>query len=151
MQVFKLVDPGRVDRIIAFDSLPESMVKNIKRANAIGFPRPWLDFLGVKRGSHDPVFYVLDFRTINRDKEKFQEIQNYIRRSVDKNFRLMDNIYDMAKQLSIDSYSSLDLEPEDIVVIPVPNESEIIQNELTEELEDEPRKRGRPKKEVAQI
>jgi hypothetical protein len=152
MQVVKLVDPGRVDRIIAFDSLPESMVSNVRRMSADGFPRAWLDFLGVKKA--DKVaqpFYILDFRTMNRDKEKWQEITNYVRRSTDKNTRLMDNLYDMAKPLSIDSHSSLELEPEDVPIIPILTEVEEIEEKVIQAVEkvEEVKKRGRPKKVVA--
>lgn len=129
MQVFRLVDPGRIDRIIAFDSLPERMLPgNLVRGSADGLPRAWQDFLGVKRGQNALPFYVLDFRTINRDKEKWQEIGNYARRCAPRNFRLLDNLYDMAKPMAPDSYSALNLEPEDIIVVPIekdPDEQEV--------------------------
>lgn len=173
MQVFRLVDPGRVDRILAFDSLPDSVIYGIKRGTSNGLPSNWLSFLNVKRSDKDAhPFYVLDFRTLNRDREKWQEISNYVRRSTDKNFRLMDNLYDMTKPMAPDSHSSLELEPEDIVVIPVPIEikEEKIVNKI-EEIEKktdavlekptvipvvEPtaiqiKKRGRPRKVVEAI
>lgn len=163
-QVFRLVDPGRIDRILAFDSLPKEMLVGITRGSAAGLPMNWWNYLEVKKTDKDArPFYILDFRTINRDKEKWQEIGNYVRRSTDKNFRLLDNLYDMAKPMAADSYSSLDLEPEDVVVIPVPTEAErieeniiakVVENEtqtVTAEPERKtmpvvPKKRGRPKR-----
>lgn len=159
MQVFRLVDPGRVDKVLAFDSLPESMLVGITRGTANGLPTNWTGYLGVKRGDTKAVpFYVLDFRTLNKDKEKWQEISNYVRRSTDKNFRLMDDLYDMAKPMAADSHSSLELEPEDVLVIPVLTEEEEIEETLIKKIEkEEPKqivavepqkKRGRPKKEA---
>lgn len=158
IQVFKLVDPGRVDRVIAFDSLPLPMLTGITRGTANGLSGSWVNYLGVKRNDKTAnPFYVLDFRTINRDKEKWQEISNYVRRSTDKNFRLMDNLYDMAKPMAPDSHSSVELEPEDVLIIPVLTEEEEIEEEVIESIKPEPKvvapveevkKRGRPKKEV---
>lgn len=165
MQVFRLVDPGRVDRVIAFDSLPEEMLRGIIRGTSNGLSRAWHDYLGVKKGEGTKAlpFYVLDFRTINRDKEKWQEITNYVRRSTDKNFRLMDNMYEMAKPMAIDSYSSLDLEPEDVLVVPIIKEEEVLAEVVEQKIIQEEKKqdvvisqtnatikkRGRPKKELA--
>lgn len=127
VQVFRLVDPGRVDRVIAFDELPENIMRGITRGSANGLPKSWHDYLGVKKGDDKALpFYVLDFRTLNRDKEKWQEIGNYVRRSTDKEVRLLDNLYDMAKQMSTDSYSSLELDPDDITIIPILREKEEI-------------------------
>lgn len=156
LQVFRLVDPGRVDRILAFDSLPESMLKGITKGTANGLPSNWFSYFGIKRNEKDArPFYVLDFRTLNRDKEKWQEISNYVRRSTDKNFRLMDNLYDMAKPMASDSHSSLELEPEDVLVIPVLTEEEEIEEKVIENIKpekvapvEEVKKRGRPKKEA---
>lgn len=120
IQVFRLVDPGRVDRVIGFDELPNSLTTGVTRGSAVGLPRAWQDYLGVKRGDVRALpFYVLDFRTLNRDKERWQEISNYVRRSTHKDVRLFDNLYEMAKPMSVDSYSSLELDPEDIIVIPI--------------------------------
>lgn len=150
MQVFKLVDPGRVDRVIAFDTLPEKMVQGIKKMAAKGFPRAWLDFLGVNKNDETAQpFFILDFRTVNRDREKWQEIQNFVRRSTDKNFRLLDNLYDMAKPLASDSYSSLELEPEDILVIPILTIAEELEEITATPMKIEQNKRGpKPKKEI---
>lgn len=154
MQVFRLVDPGRVDRVIAFDSLPEIMVSSIKRGTANGLPSNWLGYLGVKKGTNAEPFYLLDFRTTNREKEKWQEITNYVRRSTDRKFRLMDNLYDMAKPMASDSHSQLELDPEDVLVIPILKEEEIIEEEVeaviekVEGIAPSLKKRGRPKKET---
>lgn len=157
MQVFRLVDPGRVDRVIAFDSLPEAMLSNLKRGTINGLPSNWYQYMGVKRGDNGAMpFYVVDFRTINRDKEKWQEIGNYVRRSTHKDFRLLDKLEDMAKPMSVDSYSSLDLEPEDIPVVPIVKEVEeeeipkVAAKVIATVIEKvvEVKKRGRPKKEA---
>lgn len=149
MQVFRLVDPGRVDKVLAFDSLPEAMLVGIKKGTANGLPLNWRQFLGTKRADMAATpFYVLDFRTLNRDREKWQEIGNYVRRSTDKDFRLLDNLYDMAKPMSTDSYSSLDLEPEDVPVIPIQTTEEEIEEKIIDGTEEvEAKKRGRPRKE----
>lgn len=154
IQVFRLVDPGRVDRVIAFDELPESLTRGVTRGTANGLPSSWHSFLGIKRGDAKALpFYVLDFRTLNRDKERWQEIGNYVRRSTDKEVRLLDNLYDMAKPMSTDSYSSLELDPEDVTIIPIIKEEiveEIPRTVVPVKVEEivEEKKRGRPKKEV---
>jgi hypothetical protein len=129
------------------------MVNVITRGTSAGLPSNWLSFLGIKRSDKDArPFYVLDFRTTNRDKEKWQEITNYVRRSTDKNFRLMDNLYDMAKPMASDSHSQLELEPEDVLIIPILTEEEEIEAEITAKSEPSiiaeiKKKRGRPVKE----
>lgn len=163
LQVFRLVDPGRVDRVLAFDSLPVSMLTGIKRGPCNGLPSNWYVYLGVKRGDNNTQpFYVLDFRTLNKDKEKWQEINNYVRRSTDKNFRLLDNLYDMAKPMAPDSHSSLELDPDDVLVIPVLTDEEAIEEKVINKVEEIERKtdsvlaapvkkRGRPKKVVEEL
>ena len=146
MQVFRLVNGGFVDKMIAFDSLPESILTGIRTKDISGMPRYWGKWLEdhgcvrtvfkteteilMDRRMHvtktpigkEPCFYVLDYMDLNADKEKWQEITNFLRRAVDKTVRLMDKIEDMAKKMAPDSYAQLELEPEDIPVIEIPKE-----------------------------
>lgn len=151
-QVFRIVDPGRVDRMIGFEELPERMVKGLKRGAIDGLPRHWKDYLEVSKTDKDPrPFYILEYKTINADKERWQEIGNYVRATTAKEVRLLDRLEDMALPMAPDSYSAMTLEPEDILIIPVPLETQklkIVEEAKTEE-PNEPtalKKRGRPKK-----
>lgn len=181
MQVFRLVNGGFVDKMIAFDSLPHRLISGIRSKNCEGLPRYWATWLKEKGSIRDvvrtetkkdaqlnyhftytkigdePCMFVLDYKDINNDKEKWQEIVNYVRRTVDKTVRLMDKLEDMAIPMAPDSYVSITLEPEDIPVIPVPAEFiehhdpvEIIKpgEELMEPVR---RKPGRPKKVTAGV
>lgn len=120
LQVFRLVDPGRVDRVIAFDKLPEDILHGVRRGPAHGFARHWHKFLGSDpKDKNARPFYILDFKMLNADIEKWQEISQYVRRSTEREVRLLDKLEDMAKPFAPDAYSPVDLEPEDIVVIPL--------------------------------
>ena len=182
MQVFRLVSGGFPDRMIAFRSLPDSVLKNVRTRSIDGMPRYWGKWLIenecvrdvfktetevlMDRRLHitktpiakEPCFYVLDYVDLNADKEKWQEICNFLRRTVDKTVRLMDKIEDMAKKMAPDCHAQLDLEPEDILVIEIPVEAQERDvprgtKEPTEEymtatgdnVQGE-KKRGRPKK-----
>lgn len=171
MQVFRLVNGGEVDRMIAFDALPERLLTNIKTKPFDGFPRFWLAWAkekgsmakfsrAIADGKREivdrPCTYILDYKTVNQDKEAWEAITAYVRRAVDLKVRLKDKLADMAAPLSKDSYSELSLEPEDVPVIPVPVELITKQDDLepaeiitTENVSDAPKKRGRPKKEMA--
>lgn len=161
MQVFRLVDPGVVDRCIVFKSLPKRLLPGIRRGPIEGFPRHWYDFMGVSKTDKDPrPFYFLEYKMLNADKERWQEISNYVRSATDKKVRLLDKIEDMAIPLAPDSYSQLTLEPEDIPVIPIePEDDEKVEEKkpaivkAIEESKNEPvftkKKPGRPKKLVA--
>lgn len=174
MQVLRLVMPGIVDRMIAFNSLPQRLIKGIRRGGIEGFPRHWKDFMGVKATEINPQpFYFLEYTILNADKERWQEISNYVRAVVDKEFRLLDKLEDMAKSLAPDSYTQMTLEPEDILIIPIPAEEEKKPKESaklkkendvktdqikadqikTDQMKTEykGKKRGRPRKEVAAV
>ena len=143
MQVMRLVDPGRVDKIIAFDSLPKRLLTGIQTKGLDGFPRYWKAWLKdngsmhkVKRWNaetqrHDDIeetfTYILNFKTVNNDTEKWQTISNYVRKAVDLKVRLMDKIEDMAIAFAKDSYSELSIEPEQVPVIPIPLEASEVQ------------------------
>jgi len=144
MQIFKLVKPGQVDRVIGFDAIPEDLLAGIRRAPANGFPRHWKTFLGIDPKDKNPMpFYTLDFLTVNGDKEKWQAISSYVKRNVLPSFRMLDKIEDMARPLAQDSYSDLTLEPEDVPVIPIPSEEDL---EPVATAEEEKPKRIRKKK-----
>lgn len=179
MQVFRLVNGGFVDKMIAFDSLPERMLAGIKTRDISGMPRYWAKWLTDNKCTRpvlkteteiladrnlkitktpigtEPCFYVLDYKDTNADKEKWQEITNYVRRVVDVKTRLLDKIEDMATKMATDSYSQLALEPEDIVVIECPLEDEKkASSDIIKETEQiltpngvvPEKRRGRPKK-----
>lgn len=146
MQVFRLVESGHPDKIIAFDSLPERLLEGLEMREPTGLPRHWAAFLGKQKryikGSMEkmpdgttkrigeettwgPYFYILDYKEINRDKYRWQEIGGFVRKTVDLKFRLMDKIEDMALPMAPDSASEMNLEPEDVTekaTIPIPVE-----------------------------
>lgn len=176
MNVFRLIDSGRVDKIIAFDSLPKRLLNGIRTKDLEGFPRYWRSWLkdngsvqtverwdaeNMKSKHVEETFtYLLNYKDVNQDIEKWQAICNYIRKAVDLTVRLMDRIEDMAIPLAKDAISELSIEPEQVPIIPVPLElaerpeaPRIIRSteEAIAEVEVAPKKRGRPKKEVAVV
>jgi hypothetical protein len=186
MQVFRLVNQGSVDKVIAFDSLPTDLLKTVRTRDIAGLPRYWGRWLtenGCTRpvfetGTEvlpdrnlkvtqtpigtEPCFYLLDYVTLNADKEKWQEISDYLRRNVDPSVRLKDRIENDARPMAKDCYSELSLDPEDIPVIKVDSnvvrvkeDSEIVgQTESLMTPTGEivaPKKRGRPKKIAAEV
>jgi hypothetical protein len=98
----------------------------------------------------EPCFYVLQYTDVNADKETWRAIGEYLRMNVGPSVRLKEKIEDMAIALAPDSKTAIDIEPEEIPVIPVPNESVAPEKELVEHgeqiLVEEHKKRGRPKK-----
>jgi len=163
MQIVRLVEPGKVDRIVGFDSLPARLLKGVRRGVMDGFPRHWKTFFKDEPNKERP-FYFFEHTMINADKERWQEITSYVRQVVDKKVRLLDKIEDMAIPMAPDSYSQLTVEPEDITIIPIPKEEdgpndEEKENKDDEEKEDESeaetvsatgkRKPGRPRKTLA--
>lgn len=148
MQVFRLVETGRPDRLIAFDELPKRLVDGLEMRPPDGLPRHWRTFIGGHErylpGSLEknpvtgkvemvgeerliaPFFYVLYYKEINKDKERWAEICGFVRRVVSLQFRLMDNIADMSIPMAPDSASEMKVEPEDLeengAIIPIPVE-----------------------------
>jgi len=141
LQVIRLVTPGRVDSLIAFDALPKRFLVGVKKRDESGtlMLREWLKQQGcvetrvsqvvdpetgdkVKVEYRYPFTYTLEYATVNADKEKWLDIVSYVRRAVDPSFRLLDKIELMARQAAVDSYQEFSLEPADIPVIPVPSE-----------------------------
>lgn len=179
MQCFKLINGGFVDKVIVFDSLPERLVKGIRTREVAGFPRTWAKWLAsigsvrdvlktetkkVGPGDYEftytpigkePCFFVLEYSDLNADKDFWRQICEYLRMNVGPEVRLKEKIEEMAIALAPNSTSPLDVEPEDIPVVPVP--SEIKEIPVTEDdivkpgetiLVQTPKKRGRPKKAV---
>lgn len=179
MQCFKLVSGGFVDKVIVFDSLPERLMQGVKTRDVAGFPRRWATWLveiGCTRPVYktettqhpdrsysfkytpigkEPCFFVLEYKDINADKEKWAQISEYVRTSVDPNVRLREKLEDMAVALAANPTLPLELEPEDIVPIVIPDEvtapvSEMIadgESYIVNEAAAVPKKKmGRPKK-----
>lgn len=169
MQVVRLVDAGYVDKMIAFDELPKELFRGVRMKDLEGYPRYWKAWLKennairkVKKWNADlqkfdevweTFTYVLDYKFINEDKQKWQEITNYVRKAVDLKVRLLDKIDDMAVPVAKDAHSELSIEPENVPIIPVPLEvkmepPEIIKPHETIEapVMQEPKRRGRPPK-----
>lgn len=177
-QCFKLVNGGLVDKVIVFDSLPERLYKNAATRACDGFPKAWARWLG-EIGStrtvfqtettvdlarnwkytHTPVgkepcFFVLQYTDINADKEMWRAICEHLRLNVGPEVRLKEKIEEMARPLAANATQPLEIEPEDVPVIPVPEEKvkEVSHQELVKPGETifveeaAPKKRGRPKK-----
>lgn len=141
MQVFRLMNMP--DRVIAFDELPEDLVKGFEMIRADGFPRHWKEWMGTKKKvteippekdfltgnvrRFDPIveeanfFYLVDFM-IQPIVERWQTVCDYVRQHVDKETRLTDKIDEMALPLGPDKVS-LTLEPEEVVIIKLPKDS----------------------------
>lgn len=142
MNVFRLVNGGTVDKIIAFDSLPKRLTFGIRTKPMDGFPRFWHRWLiengstqpisvlnhetGVREQMEQPCTFLLEYKVVNADIQRWQEITNYVRKAVDLSVRLMDRIEDMAKPFSKDSVSELSLEPEEVPIVPIPSEVKIV-------------------------
>jgi hypothetical protein len=148
MQVIRLVQTGFVDKVIGFDELPQRLLNGVEMRRPDGLPRHWKSFIGehtkvtppsmeknpvtgksevVGGGSETgPFFYVLYYTEINKDKERWQEICQFVRRTVELKFRLLDKIEEMALPFSTDANAELKLEPENMeergAIIPIPLE-----------------------------
>jgi hypothetical protein len=133
MQVIKLVHPGRVDKVMAFDELPKDLLEGVRTYAPHGFPRHWKQWLkdvgsktkikyevdGKKMEREEECFFGIEYVTINKDKERWQEIVGYVRRNCDPSIRLLDKFEDMAKPLAPDSMQPLSLEPEEVPIISI--------------------------------
>lgn len=114
MQVFRLVDGGVPDKLIAFDSLPARFLKGIGTSITNGIGKHWKTFA--------PEMFVLEYKLINNDIEKWGEICTFVRRTVDKKERLLDKLEDMAVRMSPDSKREVSIDTEDVPVIKIPDE-----------------------------
>ena len=144
-QVFRLM--GLPDKIIAFDELPEDLVKGFEMIKAEGFPKAWKTWMGEReitikipselnpvtgqRRIFEPVvekdsyFYLVDWN-VKPVVEKWKQIEEYVRAKVPTEFRLTDKLEDMAKPLAPDKVSGITLEPDEVVVIPIPKETKVV-------------------------
>lgn len=148
MQVFRLVETGRPDKLLAFDELPKRLLAGVDMRSPDGLPRHWKTFIGehekytppsleknVLTGKIEqigeeritaPFFYVLYYKEINKDKDRWLEICNFVRRVVSLQFRLKDDIGEMAIPMAPDSASEMKIEPEHLeengAIIPIPLE-----------------------------
>lgn len=109
-QIFRLVNSGTPDRMLAFNKLPDDLLKGVEKSNGEGLPRYWKQY-----GTQ----YVLIYIGVNKDKERWSEIQSFVHQNVNKDFRVMDDLLNMAKPMAKDSKAELSLEPEDIIEIPI--------------------------------
>lgn len=182
-QCFKLVNGGFVDKVIVFDSLPERLWKNLRTRAADGFPRAWAKWLA-EIGSlrtvfatetnvdmarnwtykhtpigQEPCFFVLEYQDINSNKEAWRNICDYLKANCGPEVRLTEKVADMAVALAGDPTKSLEVEPEDIPVINVPDEivippshQELVKPGETIIVQEPAKKKaGRPKKIVAGV
>lgn len=118
MQVFKLVRAGWPDSVIGFDSLPDDLLVGTLRGPIAGWQRHWFEFMGVDpkdKGAHP--FYILDYVARNQDKQKWNAISSYVKRNAEPGQRLLDKIEAMALQVAPDSYSEINIDPEDMPMI----------------------------------
>lgn len=143
MQCFRLM--GLPDKIIAFDELPEDLVKDFELVRADGFPKYWKNWMGEREIVHkipselnpvtgvrktfdpfvekDSYFYLVDW-SLKPIAEKWRKVEEYVRQRVSPDFRLTDKLEDMAKPLAPDKTSGITLEPDEVVIIPLPKVGE---------------------------
>lgn len=141
IQVFRLM--GMPDKVIAFDELPERLLKGFEMCRADGFPRHWKEWLGKRElltkippekdpmtglvrtfepiREQDSFFYLVDWNLMPVI-EKWKEVCDFVKQHVSKDVRLTDKIDDMAKPLAANKTDGVTLEPEEVVVIPIPLE-----------------------------
>ena len=141
-QVFRLM--GLPDKIIAFDELPEDLVKGFELIRADGFPKYWKNWMGEMEIVHkipselnpvtgvrktfepfiekDSYFYLVDWN-IKPVAEKWKKIEEYVRQKVSPDVRLTDKLEDMAKALAPDKTSGITLEPDEVFIVPLPKEN----------------------------
>lgn len=141
MQVFRLM--GLPDKIIAFDELPEDLVKGFELLRAEAFPKYWKKWMGEKEivtkipsvvnpvtgqrqvfesfVEKDSFFYLVDWN-LKPVVERWKKIEEYVRQKVSSEFRLTDKLEDMAKPLAPNKVDGITLEPDDVIVIPLPKE-----------------------------
>lgn|SRR3990167_5226964 len=112
MQIVKLVENGKQDRMIGFDELPAKLLKDLKKDPLTRYPRGW--------EKHADSTYELFFKDINRDIERWAEIASFCRRTVDPSFRLMDKLEDMAVAVANNQTEDIRIYPDHLKIIPIP-------------------------------
>ncbi len=155
-QVFRLM--GGPDRIIAFDSLPDRLLEGFELCEAAGFPRHWKEWMGktkrfikippekdfltgqVRRFEpiveEDSYFYLVDWN-LRPVAERWDNICDFVKRVVPKEFRLKENIGAMALPLAANTSDGVTLEPEDVVIIPIPLEYQEKSDKIVEPIAGE--------------
>lgn len=139
MQIVRLVSPGKVDRIMGFDTLPEDLLKGASRRKVFGsgLPRHWANL--------SEYHYCLDYITTNNDKEIWAKIKSYVMQKVQDGFRVSDHLEEMAKPMALSAKDNLSIEPEDVVIVPLKPEIIIsgpVAKEKNSEPSDEDEKKG---------
>jgi hypothetical protein len=141
MQVFRLV--GGPDKVIAFDSLPKRLLSGFETIRADAFPRHWKEWMGKTERvirippERDPItaqvrtfpeivekdhfFYLVDWQ-IGPVVEKWKEVCEFVKTHVTKDTTLKERLEDMALPLAGNLYDSVTLEPDEVVIIPIPEE-----------------------------
>jgi hypothetical protein len=112
MQIVRLVFVGVPDRYIAFNSLPEKYFAGVEKASTASMPKEWRE-----DSKEHYVFFPDD---INKDKDRWSEIDGFVRRVVDPSFRLKDKLAEMAIPAAKDCQAGFELEIEQVPVIPIP-------------------------------
>ncbi len=141
MQVFRFMNLP--DRVLAFDELPEELVKDFELCKAESFPRYWKDWMGKKKRTikpppeRDPLtntirkfepiveedhfFYLVDGR-LGPSVERWEKVAGYVRQNVKDGYILKEDISAMAVPLAGNKTDGVTLEPEDVPVIPLKKE-----------------------------
>lgn len=129
MQIVRLVDPGMPDKLIAFDTLPDEMLRLAEQIDPknLGLARHWVA-LGKQ--------YALYYKTLNNHVMAWSEICSFVPRNVKSGTRLRDDLASMAINAAPTSNEAIRIEPEDIPLIRIvkgQNEEEVV--ETVEKLE----------------
>lgn len=104
------------------------------------------------------MFYILEYQDVNADKEKWRAISEFVRMNAGPEVRLKEKLESMAIALADNCKDPLSVEPEEVPVIPLPEEVEAtVSNDAIVQPDEQvlaeefiaPKRRGRPKKEVA--
>ncbi len=112
MQIIKLVENGKQDKMIGFEELPGKYLKDLRKDPLVGYRREW--------GKYSDCTYELFYKDINRDIERWAEISSFCKRVVDPSFRLDDKIENMALAVASNQTEDVKIYPEDVKVIPIP-------------------------------
>lgn len=112
MQIIKLVENSKQDRMIGFEELPERLVKDLKKDPLTGYPRGW--------EKYSDSTYELFFKDINSDITRWKDITSFCKRVVDPSFRLDDAIENMAIAVANNQTEDVKIYPDQITVVPIP-------------------------------
>lgn len=143
-QVLRLM--GMPDKMIAFDELPEDLLKDLEMQDEKSLPRYWREWIGNRKRvvniksyvdpmtrqlikcaplvEEGPFTWTVDWE-INAQKDAWSQICSYVRQNVANDFRLLDRLEDMAKPLAPNVSEQITLEPEDIIIIPIKKQAVI--------------------------